>query len=249
MIRLGVTGTDTGVGKTVIVAALVAMLRRRGLRVAAMKPVETGVTPGIATDADRLRAAAGGRDAASDVCPARYVEPLAPLVAAQRAGRPVDLAALDAAFARLATAREAIVVEGAGGLLVPLTERVSYADLFARWRLGLIVVGANRLGAINHVLLTVRAARDAGLVVRGVVLNDLPGVAPHPAAETNAAVLGQLLPGIAVISWPGLSDVSDDGALATAAEQLGLGLVIADPMPVPATSTQRNGRHDGDQLE
>jgi dethiobiotin synthetase len=232
MIRLGVTGTDTGVGKTVITVALVALLRRRGLRVAAMKPVETGVLPGAPTDAARLRAAAGGKDRPGDVSPATYAEPLAPLVAARRAGRPVDLEALAAAFARLAARRDAIVVEGAGGLLVPLTDHVSYAELFAGWRLGLVVVAANRLGAINHVLLTVHAARTAELEIRGVVLNAVTGAVPDAAAQTNAAALARLLPDIPVLSWPWLTDVSDD-ALATRAVQLGLGVLIDDPAPTP----------------
>jgi dethiobiotin synthetase len=232
MIRLGVTGTDTGVGKTVIAVALVALLRRRGLRVAAMKPVETGVLPGAPSDAARLRAAAGGEDRHGDVSPVTYAEPLAPLVAARRAGRPVDLEALAAAFARLAAQRDAIVVEGAGGLLVPLTEQASYAELFARWRLGLVVVAANRLGAINHVLLTVQAARAAELEIRGVVLTAVTGAVPDAAAQTNAAALARLLPDIPVLSWPWLTDVSDD-ALATRAVQLGLGVLIDDPAPTP----------------
>jgi dethiobiotin synthetase len=227
VIRLGVTGTDTGVGKTVIATALVALLRRGGLRVAAMKPVETGVAPGGLSDAARLRAAAGGGLAAADVCPASYAEPLAPLLAAERAGRPVDLAALDAAFARLTAGRDAIVVEGAGGLLVPLTERVSFAELFLRWRLGLVVVAANRLGAINHVLLTVQAARAAGLAVRGVVLNDLPGTAPHPASHTNASLVQDLLPRVPVIAWPCLA-AADDGVLAALAVRQGLAGLLDD---------------------
>jgi dethiobiotin synthetase len=223
MIRLAVTGTDTGVGKTVIAVALIGLLRHRGLRVAAMKPVETGVLPGAPTDAAQLRAAAGGTDRPGDVCPVTYAEPLAPFVAAQRAGRPVNLEALDAAFARLTTGRDAIVVEGAGGLLVPLTERVSYAELFARWRLGLIVVAANRLGAINHVLLTVHAARAAELEIRGVVLNDATDGPADTAAQTNAAALAQLLPGVPVLSWPRLAEVSR-------AEQLGLGRLVDNPV-------------------
>jgi len=220
VIRLGVTGTDTGVGKTVIAVGLIALLRRRGLRVAAMKPVETGVLPGAATDAARLRAAAGGEGQPVDVCPVTYSEPLAPLVAGQRAGRPVDLAGLDVAFARLAAERDAIVVEGAGGLLVPLTKQVSYAGLFARWRLELVIVAANRLGAINHVLLTVHGARAADLRIRAVVMNSLSRSA-DAAAQTNAATLAQLLPDIPVLSWPWQADLSDD-ALAAQAERVGL---------------------------
>jgi dethiobiotin synthetase len=237
MIRLGVTGTDTGVGKTVIAVALVSMLRRRGLRVAAMKPVETGVTPGAPTDAARLLAAAGGRDRPGDVGPVTYAEPLAPLVAAGRMGRPVDLSALDVALGRLAAERDAIVVEGAGGLLVPLAEQVSYAALFARWRLGLVVVAANRLGAINHVLLTVQAARAAELQVRGVVVNDGTGAGPDLATATNGAALARLLPDVPVLIWPRLTDVSYD-ALGAQAERLGLGRLIV-PSPIPHNTMER----------
>jgi dethiobiotin synthetase len=144
----------------------------------------------------------------------------------------VDLEALAAAFVRLSAQRDAIVVEGSGGLLVPLTEQVSYAELFARWRLGLVVVAANRLGAINHVLLTVHAARAAELRIRGVVLNAVTAAVPDAAAETNAATLAQLLPDIPVLSWPWLTDISAD-ALVTQAEQLGLGVVIDDPAQAP----------------
>jgi dethiobiotin synthetase len=232
VIRLGVTGTDTGVGKTVVAVALVALLRRRGLRVAAMKPVETGVVPGAPTDAARLRAAAGGADRPDDVGPIVYADPLAPLVAAERAGRPVDLDALDTAFGRLMAQRDAVVVEGAGGLLVPLTEQVSYAELFASWQLDLVVVAANRLGAINHVLLTVEAARAAELRIRGVVLNDGTGTTPDLATATNAAALARLLPDVPVVTWPRLSDVSDS-ALAAHSERLGVGRLIDDLAPPP----------------
>jgi len=199
MIRLGVTGTDTGVGKTVIATALVGLLRGQGLRVAAMKPVETGVVPGVPSDAERLRAAAGDVDPLRDVCPVTFAEPLAPLVAAQRARRVVDLDALEIAFARLTRDRDAIVVEGAGGLLVPLTAQLSYADLFARWRLDVVIVAENRLGALNHTLLTVSAARSAGLRVRGVVLNSTGAREHDLAMETNLASLRELLPHVPVM--------------------------------------------------
>ena len=234
MIRLGVTGTDTGVGKTVIACALVALLRRRGLSVAAMKPVETGVLPGATTDAARLSAAAGGGDPPGDVCPVSYAEPLAPLVAAERAGRAVDLHALDAAFARLTARRDAIVVEGAGGLRVPLTHQVSFAELFAGWRLAVVIVAANRLGAINHVMLTVHAARAVKLRMAGVVMNALTEAPPDAAAATNAATLAQLLPGIPVLSWPWVADLSTD-VLAAHAARLGFGALIDGAAPTAAS--------------
>ena len=224
MIRLGVTGTDTGVGKTTVAVALLAVARGRGLQVAAMKPVETGIDPASGTDARRLAQAAGGGEPA-DVCPYGFGEPLAPLVAGRRAGRDVDLAVLDRAFARLAQGRDVVIVEGAGGLLVPLAPGTSYAELFERWRLGVVVVAENRLGALNHVLLTTRAAEAAGLAVRGVVLNAISEGEPDLAQRTNAATLAELLPGVRVFQWPRLDEPLDMD-LGPLAERTGLATLL-----------------------
>lgn len=228
MIRLGITGTDTGVGKTVVAAALIGLLRQRGATVAAMKPVETGVETDVGTDAERLRDAAGQSDPTSDVNPVRYREPLAPYVAAERSHSAVDLSQLDAAVERLSRGRDALVVEGAGGLLVPLSRNASYADLFARWRLATIVVAANRLGAINHVLLTVQAARVAGLELRGVVLNAVTP-AHDLAATTNPAAVTALLESVPVLTFPWVPCPWDDRALAGVAERCGLSVLIDPP--------------------
>lgn len=205
-LRLAVTGTDTGVGKTLVTCALVAALRARGLTTRAMKPVETGVVDRHAgTDAARLHRAAGsGR--AEDVCPVTYAEPLAPLVAAERAGRPVDWAAIEAARARLEAGADAFVVEGAGGLLVPFGRDaggavVDFAALARRWALDLVVVAADRLGVLNHALLTVREAERRGLRVRAVVLNAVRAVPADEAEVTNLAALRGLLPGVPVVPF------------------------------------------------
>ncbi|HEX5725978.1 MAG TPA: dethiobiotin synthase [Longimicrobiaceae bacterium] len=231
MIRLGVTGTDTGVGKTFVSALLVRMLRRRGLRVAAMKPVETGVRPDDPrSDAARLRDAAGGGDPLEQVRPILIAEPLAPWVAMTRGGSAVDLAMLDAAFAALAEGRDAVVVEGAGGLLVPLTRDVAYDGLFVGWGLDVVVVAGNRLGTINHTLLTVRAAHDAGLRVRGVVLNPL-GPEPGGIAErTNQETLTELLAPVPVLALPWFRKRDEDYVLEIA-EENGLGVLVADRTP------------------
>lgn len=205
--RLAVTGTDTGVGKTLVACALAAALRARGRRVAVMKPVETGVADRHAgTDAERLRRAAGSAHAPEDVCPVTYAEPLAPMVAAERAGRVVDWAAVEAARARLEAGADAFVAEGAGGLLVPFGragERVAdFADLAGRWRLGLVVVAADRLGALNHVLLTAREAERRGLRVRLVVLNAVRPAPGDVAEVTNLGVLGVLLPHVPLAAFP-----------------------------------------------
>lgn len=222
---MGVTGTDTAVGKTVVAAALIGLLRRRGLAVAAMKPVETGVTDGRPADARRLAQAAGDTDRLADVCPCTFPEALAPLVAARRSGRSVDVALLDAAFTRLGAGRDAVVVEGAGGLLVPLTPLLSYADLFARWQLEVVIVAANRLGALNHVLLTAQAARAAGLPIRGIVLNATSAEEDLPMA-TNPSALEELMPEIPVLTFPRLARVADDAALAEQAAQRGLSALL-----------------------
>jgi dethiobiotin synthetase len=189
-LRLAITGTDTGVGKTLVSCALLAALRARGVDARAMKPVETGITGRHAgTDGARLHRAAGGAGDADDVCPATYADPLAPLVAAERAGRPLDLARLDAAVARLAAGAEALVVEGAGGLLVPFADALDFAGLAVRWALDVVVVAADRLGVLNHALLTVREAERRGLRVRAVALHPLQAGAADPSAASNAAVL------------------------------------------------------------
>jgi dethiobiotin synthetase len=203
VLKLGVTGTDTGVGKTVIAAALTARLRARGLRVAAMKPVETGVAARVVPpDAAALRSAAGAGDPIDVVCPVVLSDPLAPLVAAERENRPIEVAALDAAFERLCRDRDAIVVEGAGGLLVPLTPEMAYDALFQRWGLGLVIVAANRLGVINHTLLTVRAAEQAGLRVCAVIVNEMRPAPADVAERTNLSTLRRLLPAHRVLSFP-----------------------------------------------
>jgi dethiobiotin synthetase len=231
MIRLGVTGTDTGVGKTMVAIILLKMLVRRKLRVAVLKPVETGVTPNDPrSDAVRLLHAAGTNDPLELVRPLIIAEPLAPWVAASRAGTTVDLDALDRAFERLQAGREAIVVEGAGGLLVPLTRELAYDGLFARWQLEVVVVAGNRLGALNHTLLTVRAAHDAGLKVRGVVLNTLGPEPPRIAERTNLEALQELLSPIPVLPLPWLRHPDQDAYVLELAEENGLG-VLLDPAP------------------
>lgn len=229
MIGIGVTGTDTGVGKSVVAAALVALLRRQGKRVGAMKPVETGLTPDApGSDAALLRAAAGGGDAMETVRPVLLPEPLAPWVAAGRAGTTVDLAVLDAAFARLSDGRDAVVVEGAGGLLVPFTRDMAFDGLCVGWELDMVVVAANRLGVINHTLLTVRAAHDAGLRVRGVVLNQPGADAGGVAEETNLEALREFLAPVPVYAFPWMEDARDPERLADAAERAGLAELVVE---------------------
>jgi dethiobiotin synthetase len=183
-----VTGTDTGVGKTVVACALIRALRARGVAVAAMKPIETGVGAAGPADAIALRAAAGLDVPLEDVCPQRFALPAAPIAAARAERRSVNLAAIDAAHARIRARCEFLVMEGAGGLLVPATEPLSMADLAQRYALPLWIVARAALGTINHTRLTLEAARARRLHVAGVVISHAGG--PLPDAELrNLALL------------------------------------------------------------
>ena len=166
-----VTGTDTGVGKTVAACALVRALRRAGVDTAAMKPLETGVGAAGPLDAQVLWCAAGSCDPLDDVCPVQFALPAAPYVAAQHDGQRIELERVLEAFERLAARHRAVVVEGAGGLLVPIAESEDMAGLASRLELPLIVVARPSLGTINHTLLTLAVAEQRGLEVAGVVIS------------------------------------------------------------------------------
>ena len=201
-----VTGTDTGVGKTAVAAGLTALLRGEGFRVAAMKPAETGHTgPGWPADAACLREASGLDLPRATVVPFVFAEPLAPNVAARGEGRPVDPLALDAAYAELAAGHDLVVVEGAGGLSVRITDDLDHADLARRWGLPVLVVARAGLGTLNHTLLTVSYAHQRGLRVLGVVVNGMPS-RPDAAAATNPDEMRRILaplgvPVLGVLPW------------------------------------------------
>lgn len=222
MIRLGITGTDTSVGKTVVATALVAWLKANGVDVVAMKPIESGVG---SDDAELLYRASGFTGEMNDVRPIRFDDPLSPLAAATANGSVIDTNLLDDAFLRLSRNRDAIVVEGAGGILVPITEAVSYAQLFSRWNLEIIIVAADKLGVINHLLLTVMAAVAQRLRIRGIVLNSIPenSETVDPSRLTNELLLRRLLPQLPIIRFSPVTDPRDLALLIREAEESGLG--------------------------
>lgn len=190
-----VTGTDTGVGKTVVTAALAAALREAGVEVGVMKPVETGVPPEThpedGSDAQALARAAGVSDPPELVGPVRLREPLAPLVAARLEGREVSLAAILEAYRALRARHAFMLVEGAGGIAVPVAPGLLMSDLARAMELPLLIVARASLGTINHTVLTVQFARAAGLEVAGVVIN---GVSADPdlAEQTSPAVIAEM---------------------------------------------------------
>ncbi len=191
-----VTGTDTGSGKTQVSCALLRTLRNQGIRARGWKPVETGwAAPLAGTDAFALWEASGREGALEDACGLFLPEPLAPWVAAERAGAPVNLLRLTALARQRAEEAEFLVVEGAGGLRVPLDERTSFVEWVKILGFPVLVVAGNRLGCLNHTLLTVEVALHAGLSVSGVILNEV--MPPDPtdlARATNPSSLHRLLP-------------------------------------------------------
>lgn len=170
-----VTGTDTGVGKTLAACALVRGLRARGIDVGVMKPIETGVRDAGPLDAQALRDAAGVEDSLEEICPLQFALPAAPNVAAAAEGRGVDLGLLSQSFDELARCHEMMVVEGAGGLLVPTADGCDMGDLAEQLGLPLIVVARMGLGTINHTLLTLREIERRGLELAGVILSEADG--------------------------------------------------------------------------
>ncbi|HKS07578.1 MAG TPA: dethiobiotin synthase [Gemmatimonadaceae bacterium] len=223
MIAIGVTGTDTGVGKTVVSCAIAASFAQHGGRVGVMKPIETGVTT---TDGDRdglrLAKAALSQDDMKVVTPYTFPHPVAPLVAARRAKTEIDLGRLDGAFRAASKNRDVVIVEGAGGLLVPITPTEAFDSLFVRWKLGVVIVAANRLGVLNHAQLTTRAALASGLRIRAVVLNDVGDAAGDASVSSNEVMLRELLGTVRILRFPWVPPPCDHEALAVAAERSGL---------------------------
>jgi dethiobiotin synthetase len=214
---LFVTGTDTGVGKSVVAAALCAALVERGDSVTAFKPVVTGLDepPGEWPPDDELLArAAGGAQSPEQVAPYRFGPPLSPHYAAELAGETIEPARLVAAAH--AAGDGPLIAEGVGGLLVPITPGYLVRDLAIELSLPVVIAARTGLGTINHTLLTIEAARAAGLTVVGVVMTPWPET-PEPIELSNRATV-ERLGGAPVSGLP----PTDPGSLASAGSHLPL---------------------------
>jgi dethiobiotin synthetase len=212
---LFVTGTDTGVGKSVVAASVCAALAARGERVAAFKPVVTGLDdePGeLGHDHELLASAASAGQSPDEVAPYRFGPPVSPHLAAELAGERIEPAQLLEA----ARAHELLVAEGVGGLLVPITTGYLVRDLAIDLELPVLVAARTGLGTINHTLLTVEAARTAGLTVAGVVMTPWPDE-PVKIERSNRETI-ERLSGVPVSGLP----LTDRARLAEAAESLPL---------------------------
>jgi dethiobiotin synthetase len=216
-----VTGTDTGVGKTVVSAAIVAALRAQGSDAIGLKPVVTGTDdpPPAPWPADHELLAAVSELPVEQVNFTAYGPAVSPHLAAELSERPVDPAALVEAIRRTGREHEVVVVEGVGGLLVPLGGGYGVRDLAGELGLPLVLVARPGLGTINHTLLTLEAARSSGLDVAGVILNPWPAE-PEPLQRSNRETIAQLGE-VPVTTFPRLAG-PDPGALASAGAALPL---------------------------
>ncbi len=188
-----VTGTDTEVGKTVVASAIAATLAAQGNRVCVFKPVVTGLDDlgGLAPDHERLCAAAGSSQQPWDVAPYRFGPPVSPHLAAAGAGERIDPYRLLAAARRAARGGDALVAEGVGGLMVPLSGEYLVRDLAADLGMPVVIAARPGLGTISHTLLTLECARAAGLRVEAVVLTPWPA-RPSVMERSNRETIAQL---------------------------------------------------------
>lgn len=225
-----IIGTDTGVGKTIITAAIIKFAKFSGLKVCAMKPVETGCFKSklkaqssklkkevlIPSDGMFLKEMAGMDDSIDLINPVRFENPLAPFPASEIEGINVDIEYIKKAYSKLSKKYNVILVEGIGGLLVPLKKDYLLLDLIRDFGLPVIVVSRPGLGTINHTLLTVNYALKEGLTIAGVIINHTQLPDSSPAERTNPEVIRQLCPVPLLGIFPYLKEL-EAGAIEKAA--------------------------------
>lgn len=194
-VPLFIAGTDTEIGKTFVAAQIAAQLCAAGVTVGVYKPVASGCEPDangtlISDDAVRLWNAAGQPETLEAVCPQRFRAPLAPCTAAKEEGRKIDRRKMLDGVKWWQTRCQTLLVEGAGGLMSPLDEGYFNADLARDLNAEVIIVAADRLGVINHTLLTLMAAKTCGLKVLGIILNRIHPL-PDPSVDSNQQAILQ----------------------------------------------------------
>ena len=205
-----ITGTDTGVGKTIISAALIKAVQMLGLKACGMKPIETGCTKQklkvksselkvqdrdlTPHDGTFLKKISGTNASLDLITPVRFENPLAPLTASEIEGRAVDLGKIKKAYQELSLEYDAMIVEGIGGLLVPIRKNYFVLDLASDLGLPVVVVARPGLGTINHTMLTVNYALKAGLTIAGIIINYVRPPEGTPSEVTNPGIIRQISP-------------------------------------------------------
>lgn len=190
-----VTGSDTGIGKTVVTACLVSLLSNKGLDVGVMKPIETGCPKRnarlVPRDATFLKEVSRSKDDLSLINPYRFSKPSAPLIAAEIDHKGIKIGKISSAYKKLREKHDILFVEGAGGLLVPLTRKLTNLDLILELNIPMIVVVGSRLGAVNHALLTLNWAKENSVKVLGIFINRL-----NPSARSRKSLVERTNPGL-----------------------------------------------------
>jgi dethiobiotin synthetase len=224
-----ITGTDTGVGKTIIAGALIKVLFHLGVKTGAMKPVETGcIREGeilMPADGMFLKQMAQMQESVTQVSPCCFESPLAPLAAAELEKKSVSVVAIKKAFYHLYNNYDAVVVEGIGGLMVPLEANYFVLDLAKEIGLPLIVVTKPGLGAVNQVMLTVNYALKEGLQVAGIIINYSLPPENSLAEETNPQLLKQICPVPLIGIFPYLKNRDENVLERTAQKNLDLEVI------------------------
>ena len=210
-----ITGTDTGVGKTVVTACLATLFKAQGEDVGVMKPIETGVDPECSSsansDAKFLMEVTGVQDSLEKVCPYRLKTSASPYQAARIEGKELDPTQILENFHALQSKHSMMLVEGIGGLLVPITHRYNVADLALQMGLPLIIVSRLQLGTLNHTLLTINAAQQHGLKVKGVILNPTDEGELDTIAQEQGSLVEEFSDTPVLGTCPFIEDVSAKG--------------------------------------
>lgn len=192
---LFITGTDTGVGKTLIAGAIARILTGQGLKVGVFKPIATGCRRSreglVSSDAEFLAYCADCDYPLSTVNPVTYLTPAAPIVAADYERREINFEEINSAYNYICQTCQLVIVEGLGGVRVPITEDVDVLDLAAGFQLPVVIISRPTLGTINHALLTIDAIRSRNLSIAGVVINGYDASSQEPAEVTAPQVIAR----------------------------------------------------------
>ncbi len=224
-----ITGTDTGVGKTIMAGAVIKAINYLGITAGAMKPIESGCGKEgdtlIPFDGMFLKQMAHMDDPITLVTPCCLESPLAPISAAEEDKVEIDPVELRKAFLKLCMKYEVMVVEGVGGLMVPIKRDYYVAGMARDLGLPLLVVARPGLGTINHIMMTIRVAQQEGLAVAGIILNYSAPPQQSPAEQTNPKLLAQICPVPVIGIFPYLKNMAEEAVERTAIKNIDLELL------------------------
>jgi dethiobiotin synthetase len=239
---LFVTGTDTGVGKTVVAGAIANWFKRRHKKVAVCKIAATGCVPRreglVSEDAEFLAVCADARHPLDLIAPQRFSEPLAPAIAAERARRPLDWFLINNSIRLMSRGSDLMIVEGVGGIMVPMDDEHTVLDVAVALKVPAIVVARPGLGTINHTLLTVNALREAGVQVAGVVINKYRADGSDAAEETNPRAIERWgkVPILCLTPDEPIQDAKLPPGIVAAVETVDWGRFLRVPVPAIVSS-------------